>query len=213
MTIFSNKAAIGTECFVVEARHARNDRSLLSLQATYIRNAIIHALRQDKPELTGHISQGFIYASPSVSCLTARLLAIVGRSSDAEIDSAEPKLKELEELISEFTVDFPKHRASIAELPYPGEVVLLTGSTGGLGNQLLSHLSSMHNVSHIYAINRRASDGKPLRERQMETLAERGLDVGIVDSPRVTLVEGDMAAWGFGIDRSLFDVVSFPRCQ
>ena len=178
-----------------------------SLQATYIRNAIIHALRRNNPDFAGCISHGFVYANPSISSLAAQLLAIVSPSSP-RIDAASGKLKGLAELVSEFSVDFPKHRPSKAEPPYPGEVVLLTGSTGGLGTQLLAQLASMPTVSHVYALNRKASDGKCSRERQVEALAERGLDVSIVDSPRVTLVEGDTAAADFGIDRMLLKGVS-----
>jgi len=179
------------------------------LQATYIRNSIVHALRQKNPEFVGRISQGFVYASPSISCLTAQLLAIVGPLLHTGTDPAAGKLKDLDELVSEFSVDFPKHHASMAEPRSTGEVVFLTGSTGGLGTQLLSHLASMSNVSHVYAINRRSSNGKCSRERQVLALAERGLDVSIIDSPRVTLVEGDTSAPSFGIDRKLFEAVSF----
>ena len=127
-------------------------------------------------------------------------------------NTASPKLQEMADLISEFSVDFPKHRPSIAQSPPPGEVVLLTGSTGGLGSQLLSHLVSLPSVSHVYALNRRAGDGlKSLRERQVEALASRGLDIGIVGSPKVTLVEGDTAARDFGIDHSLYEEVSLPK--
>jgi hypothetical protein len=182
---------------------------LASLQATYIRNSIIQAVRQTRKESAGRISQGFVYANPSVASLAAQLLVIVEATSGAGGDEDAPKIKELAAMISEFSVDFPKHRPSMSPRPSSGEVVLLTGSTGGLGTQLLSHLVSLPDVSRIYALNRPSGDGlKSLRDRQVEALIERGLDVGIIDSPKVTLVEGDTAANGLGLDPTLLGEVS-----
>jgi hypothetical protein len=184
---------------------------LVSLQATYIRNSIIQAVRQTRKEYASRISQGFVYANPSIAGLTNQLLVIVQAGSSAGGEEDGPKLKELTAMVQEFSVDFPKHRPSMSLRPSSGEVVLLTGSTGGLGTQLLSHLVSLPNVSRVYALNRAShGDGKSLRDRQAEALAERGLDVTLVDSSKVTLVEGDTAIGDFGIDSKLFEEVSLP---
>ena len=153
------------------------------------------------------ISQGFVYANPTIAALAKQLLdieAIPKPGSDNDI----LKVKELIAMISEFSVDFPEHRPSIPLRPSLGEVVLLTGSTGGLGAQLLAHLNTMSDVSHVYALNRPSRDGRKfLRDRQAEALTERGLDIGILHSHKVTLVECDISVPGFRLDPARWNEV------
>lgn len=60
-----------------------------------------------------------------------------------------------------------------------GQVVALTGSTGMLGSYLLDLMGSNPAVSKIICLNRAADGG---RAQQAKALADRGLDVSLVDT-------------------------------
>ncbi|KAK0478796.1 putative aminoadipate reductase [Armillaria novae-zelandiae] len=82
-------------------------------------------------------------------------------------------------------------------------VVLLTGSTGSLGTHVLARLISSSNVQAIYCLNR-ASTQTTLKQRQQSMFKTQGLDITLLDSPRVFLVEGNMAEERFGLEDHLF---------
>ncbi|KDQ17950.1 hypothetical protein BOTBODRAFT_143676 [Botryobasidium botryosum FD-172 SS1] len=119
------------------------------------------------------------------------------------------KTDELNALVAKYTADFPTHRP-LARDGFPStaagstDVVLVTGTTGGLGTALLRDLVALPSVSRIYAFNRKDKRGVSLRERQAEALAERGLDPKILDSPKVVLVEGDTSVSDLGLSDALF---------
>jgi FlaA1/EpsC-like NDP-sugar epimerase len=53
-----------------------------------------------------------------------------------------------------------------------GEVVLLTGTTGALGSELLVDLVASEHVSRVYTYNR-PMPSKTIRQRHQETFADR----------------------------------------
>ncbi|KAF8576738.1 acetyl-CoA synthetase-like protein [Ramaria rubella] len=180
-----------------------------SLQATYIRNALLQAVRGKRKESVGQVSQSFVYDNPTITQLTNQLLDIV--QSDPGMCSHDDKshLENIRKLISEFSCDFPAHRPSTVQSSNSsGEVVLLTGTTGGLGSQLLAHAVSSPSVKRVYALNRPATPGHvSLCQRQRDALTQRGLDANIPDHPKVTLVECDLAADYLGIPNALYDEI------
>ncbi|KDQ17949.1 hypothetical protein BOTBODRAFT_29264 [Botryobasidium botryosum FD-172 SS1] len=114
------------------------------------------------------------------------------------------KIDELNALVARYTADFPAHCPRTPPVSPTSDVALLTGTTGGLGCVLLRDLVALPSVSRVYAFNRQDKGGRSLRERQAESLLERGLDPKILDSPKVILVEGNLAAPDLGVSKELY---------
>ncbi|KDQ17952.1 hypothetical protein BOTBODRAFT_171650 [Botryobasidium botryosum FD-172 SS1] len=119
------------------------------------------------------------------------------------------KVDDLNALVSKYTTNFPAHHprpsnATPSTALQSGDIVLLTGTTGGLGCILLRDLAALPSVARVYAFNRKDRQGRSLRERQATSLEERGLDPKILDSPKVILVEGDTSVSDLGISSALF---------
>lgn len=178
-----------------------------SLQATWIRNTLLQALRQNQISVA-NVAQNFVYSAPTISGLAKFLVSLSDPSINDFDDHMEARAKGLQEMVAKYTADFPAHHPTA---PAPNsEVALLTGSTGGLGSAVLAHLVTLPSVSRIYAFNRKTRGGASVRDRQLESLKDRGLDVGILDSPKVVLVEGDTARPDLGISEELYAEVSAP---
>jgi Male sterility protein len=175
-----------------------------SLQATYIRNTLLHALRQVAPPAKIQmVPSNAVYQYPTIRDL-AQFACQVTRSANAsgDIDTDEAKRQRLLNLITKYTQDWPVHRPAKDAINLTDETVLLTGSTGGLGSQLLAQLVAIPSVSRIYAFNRPAQ--KSSRDRHVEAFVGRGNNVALLDSEKIVYVEGDAAVYGFNIQPELF---------
>lgn len=116
------------------------------------------------------------------------------------------KVKEMEAMVSKYGEDFSQHKASAVNgTELQGDVVLLTGSTGGLGSALLAKLILSPEFTRVYALNRRASDA--LSTRQETAFVERGLDASLLRSGKLILLEGDTAKENLGLERHTYDEV------
>jgi hypothetical protein len=86
-------------------------------------------------------------------------------------------------------------------------VVVLTGSTGGLGSYILASLLQREDVSVIYAFNR-PSNGS-IQRRQISRFEDRGLDVTLLQSEKLVYVETDTSHDRLGLDNELYQRVCF----
>ena len=87
-----------------------------------------------------------------------------------------------------------------------GDVVVLTGSTGGLGSTLLAQMVENPSVSRVYALNRKGA-GKTLKQRQVEALVDRGYDATLASDPKVVLIETDSSHGGLGVPAAQLEEV------
>ncbi|GJJ11568.1 putative NRPS-like protein biosynthetic cluster [Clathrus columnatus] len=179
-----------------------------SLQATYIRNIMLNALRKGSSSSNvQNLPNNLVYQHPTINALTE----IVSQSSRpktvvGELELNTARQKRLQDFIRKYTQNWPKHKPGSVQGPYP-EVILLTGSTGSLGSQIFAELINTHSVRRIYAFNRPSS--KTLRQRHIEAFADRGNDLSLLDSDKIVYVEGDTSAQNLGIDPELFEQVDF----
>lgn len=116
------------------------------------------------------------------------------------------------DMVAKYTKDFATHIASVP-VSVEGDVVLITGTTGAVGASVLAQLVDCSAVSRVYALNRKASNGKSLHDRQREVLQDKGLDPNVCDSVKVVLLEGDLTAESFGLDLSTFEEVTIMCCR
>jgi hypothetical protein len=183
---------------------------LHSLQATYIRNTLLHSLRQIAPlRNIQKIPSNFVYQHPTIRSLATYATGVSCTAAVVEIDAEAARIKRLDAMVTEYTQNWPIHRPSKEVRDPSSETILLTGSTGGLGTQLLAQLVMMPSVSRIYAFNRPARDGnlKTSRDRHLEAFLDRGNDIALLDSAKIVFIEGDTAVDGFGIEPELFKEV------
>jgi thioester reductase-like protein len=112
-------------------------------------------------------------------------------------------------MIQKYTQDWPVHRPRSTAVPghesSSNEVILLTGSTGGLGSQILAQLVAMPSVSRVYAFNRPSQ--KSLYDRHLESFVDRGNDISLLQSDKIVYVEGDTSVVGFNIKSELYNEV------
>lgn len=89
-------------------------------------------------------------------------------------------------------------------------VVVLTGSTGGLGSYLLASLLQRADVSVVYAFNRPSKTAaSSIQRRQESGFEDRGLDVTLLQSEKLVYVETDTSHDGLGLDKQLYEKVRF----
>ncbi|KAK1216894.1 hypothetical protein PQX77_020470 [Marasmius sp. AFHP31] len=168
-----------------------------SLQATWIRNTILHALRTSSLINTREISQGFVYQNPSIKLLAEFLVKVAKGFRERNL---EENTVAMQKLVDDLSGGLPK---TTAESQAGGShVVLLTGSTGAFGSYILASLLRSAAVSKVYAIVRKSDDG--VASRQRGAFATRGLDVNLADNPKLQLLEGDPNADELGLGHDLY---------
>ncbi|KZT61228.1 acetyl-CoA synthetase-like protein [Calocera cornea HHB12733] len=187
-----------------------------SLQATYIRSAVMNALRQaPKPEGKSDIAatsvpHNLVFNYPTVKRLVGYMAksvaAVMGHDvvDDDDDEELSTAIDDMYAMIQTYTQDFPVHTP--AERTTPGEVVLLTGSTGTLGTYLLQRLLQDGRVERVYAVNR-GSAKHDLVARQRDAFVDRGLDTKQLESKKLRLIEADVASENLGFSAELYQEV------
>ncbi|SJL10486.1 uncharacterized protein ARMOST_13872 [Armillaria ostoyae] len=175
-----------------------------SLRAARMRNTIIRALRTTQPEKAKLINPNFIYDHPTITALAE----FVSDSVDIQkSDIRCSRLKNIQAMLDRHASSFSRavvpRQSPLALLPSRGDVILITGTTGGLGAATLAKLACSGSVHKIFAINRSAKDGCNLMERQGKALESRGYDPAIASLSKVALIEADLTEPGFGIETSI----------
>jgi len=133
---------------------------------------------------------------------------VTGAEQDSRIDIAS-RTSAMRAMVEEYVAYLPTHCPAAGPVKNEGSVVLVTGTTGGLGTYLLSELVQNQDVFRIYAINRpRSNDTRTVDERQRKALKERGLDAEVLlTSGKVNLIEGNTALPRLGLEASVYDEV------
>ncbi|KAI0795664.1 acetyl-CoA synthetase-like protein [Abortiporus biennis] len=185
-----------------------------SLQATWIRVQISGMLKRTKSEVANQLPAQCVFQAPSILALTNLILKTIKsvESSEAQGETdIERRVREMVTTIEKYTADIPSRPVTQSLQVHHkdvGDVVLLTGSTGGLGCNMLALLSSDPTVTRIYAFNRKlkgvGSNQVGLRERQMKAVKQRGLEDEYVSS-KVVMVEGDLLQPQFGLSTKLYE--------
>ncbi|KAJ7045268.1 male sterility protein-domain-containing protein [Mycena alexandri] len=103
----------------------------------------------------------------------------------------------IEEMIAKYSEGFDGGMVDRETKASTRAVVLLTGSTGGLGTHLLQILLDLASVRRIYAFNRRGR--APLAERQKAAFLDRGLDAKLLSSDKLVYLEGDTTSQNLGL--------------
>lgn len=178
--------------------------SLCSLQATWIRNKVTRALRVFSIEAAGRLPPNFVFRAPTVISMTRLLLQTIYPSVDGLTEMT--RVVELQATVARLTSDFSVRPISLRHRPRDGDVVFVTGTTGGYGCNILAQLSHDPSVKKVYAFNRPSDDIIP---RQLYAMQKQGLLEDCLRSSKFEMVEGDLSRSGFGLDPEMYEKV---RC-
>ncbi|KAJ7075175.1 putative aminoadipate reductase [Mycena belliarum] len=174
-----------------------------SLTATVFRLRVVHAIRSRKDaQAAKGIAQNLVYLYPTISRLSTYLEDLISGTATPAAADVEVQI---EELIAKYspTSRRPTTRGTtgIAQ----SAVVLLTGSTGNLGSQILVSLLTDDRVLKVYALNRPSEQS--LAARHLDVFRERGLDTQLLASPKLVLIEGRTAQRDLGIHAELYEEI------
>ncbi|KIJ53176.1 hypothetical protein M422DRAFT_775837 [Sphaerobolus stellatus SS14] len=168
-----------------------------SLLATYIRNTLLHALRQVAPVAVARtVPSNIVYQNPTIRQLATALM----RYSASEPSTNGPEqdtIKQMEALIEKYTQDWPHFQARSGTPSTEDETVFVTGTTGSIGSQILAQLIKMQSVARIFALNRPGEISST--ERHLVTFQKHGLELSLLNNSKVVFVEGDVTTEGLGI--------------
>lgn len=139
---------------------------------------------------------------------------ILDRMDDLRKLQARPEPENLSivdmlDMVTKYSQNFKAHQGSIPISTK--DVVVITGSTGSIGAYVLAELIASPKVARVYALNRRSYSSN-LFHRQKEALLLRGLDPVLAESPKLVLLEADLARPSFGlVDSKFHEEVSLTR--
>ncbi|KAJ6471946.1 hypothetical protein C8R45DRAFT_1013633 [Mycena sanguinolenta] len=174
-----------------------------SLQATWIRNALLAALRESAQLDTREDTSNFVYTHPTIRRLSEYVFGLAS-GQGGEGASTEAKCSAMHVMVEKYTQDFGRAVGDQGGSRTGEAVVLVTGTTGELGCYLLAHLLASGNIARVFALNR-PSRKTSLIERQSRALVDRGLDPSIMDSPKLSLLEGDLANPNFDLPAPVYE--------
>jgi hypothetical protein len=188
-----------------------------SLQATWIRNALLRILHEHTKLDTRRDTRNFVYDYPTVARLGEYIFNL-GNISEMErvekTESTETKISAMRAMASKYTENLPKTRlrptVNRQDTPARGHamVVLVTGTTGALGCYLLARLLQDPRIERIYSFNRHAGD---FHTRQNLAFIDRGLDPGTLGSKKLSLLEGDLTKPNLGVSGEAYEEVRSLR--
>ncbi|KAF8121589.1 acetyl-CoA synthetase-like protein [Boletus edulis] len=184
-----------------------------SLSATYLRNQMLSAMRESPdPEITkaaARVPLNVIFENPTIRLLSARILALVTDCGvGQDVDFVEQHKQIIQAMIEKYSVglDGPVDGILPSNQLIEPAVVLLTGSTGGLGSFLLSELLKCPVVQRVYAFNRPSSI-QSIEERQKAAFKDKSLQIDLLDSNKLVYVEAAASQQKCGLSPTQYEEV------
>ncbi|KAJ8701439.1 hypothetical protein PTI98_000222 [Pleurotus ostreatus] len=161
-----------------------------SLIGTLLRHRIVGALQSRQQD----VPQTLVYDHPTIEKLARAMAAYVLGSDLSSVDRLSLINSVIERHISRLA---PMGSTNVSPPSDAGTIVLLTGSTGGLGSHILSGLLKSSAVATVYTLNRPGISA--VSERQTRSFRDRGLDASLLDSKKLVSLEGDLTKSDLGL--------------
>ncbi|KAJ3743301.1 hypothetical protein EV360DRAFT_90257 [Lentinula raphanica] len=170
------------------------DHGFDSLCATILRLRITTILRSSRDNAfqtaSRLVSENIVYNHPTIASLTQYLVGLSTLDSDSSPERTNEEA--IEDMIAMYSngLDTPvtsdptsNGRATNGNIAVLA-VVLLTGSTGNLGAQILADLLSIDSVASVYTVNR-PSKRVSIQQRHQEHFQDKGLDEKLLNSDKL----------------------------
>ncbi|KAK7470239.1 hypothetical protein VKT23_001674 [Stygiomarasmius scandens] len=177
-----------------------------SLQATWIKNSILRALRDSAKIDTREATGNFVYEHPTIASLAAFVSSAVHNGTLGGARGFEAQVKADVEGMRQMVEKYSKNFASASNEKLPTndrKVVLMTGSTGGVGAHILARLLEDATVEKVYALIRKGS--VDINTKQVNAFVERGVDVELIKSGKLILLEANLSEKKFGLEEGVFE--------
>ncbi|KAF8971819.1 acetyl-CoA synthetase-like protein [Flammula alnicola] len=180
-----------------------------SLSATMLRRRITGALQSIKSN-TGTaalhaITQNTVYNYPTVNALSARILELLADPNSTR--ASKSQVENIEQMIRKYSFNDDVVRNSGGRKGN-SVVVLITGSTGYLGSQVLEGLLRDSRIAKVYALNRPSTDASSVAERHLKRFRDKGLDEELLKSPKLVYLESDYSENNLGLLQSVYAQLS-----
>ncbi|KAK3338121.1 LOW QUALITY PROTEIN: male sterility protein-domain-containing protein, partial [Neurospora tetraspora] len=144
------------------------------------------------------IATRFIYGNPTPKRLADYLLSVVNKDNkDATHGTSGDEHHGMEALVEKYTQDLPTPKQNKPAPADEGQVVVITGTTGGIGSYLIDMCSSSPRVSKIICLNR-SEDGKA---RQTASSSGRGLST---DFSKCEFYHADLSRADLGLGPEVY---------
>ncbi|KAF2846669.1 acetyl-CoA synthetase-like protein [Plenodomus tracheiphilus IPT5] len=140
------------------------------------------------------LGQNILYETGNVHTLAIHLNGLRTGSADVARDQRQI-MSDLIERYSSFDVFQPTNCKKA-----DGEVILLTGVTGGLGAHLLAQLVTKSSVSTVWNLVRASSD-TAAHERVMDSLKKRSISIPVEQQHKIVALAADLSQPDFGLSK------------
>ncbi|KIK65759.1 hypothetical protein GYMLUDRAFT_194612 [Collybiopsis luxurians FD-317 M1] len=176
------------------------EHGLDSLSSTIFRLHIVAALRKSSfPAPAAAISQSIIYNYPTIAQLAEIISKLVADPNRADSVSLEQTHEEaMEEMISKYSHGLDAPLPKPVQINTEKQYVLLTGSTGNLGAQLLESLLLNDSVARVYALNR-PSTRTSMFDRHLARFQDKALDSSVLSSSKLVFLAGETSRENLGL--------------
>lgn len=181
----------------------------ISLQATWIRNSLLRALRDSLRRDSRDVTSNFVYDHPTISALATFIYRLANNTGSTNDEARLKKANAMRAMADKYMQGFPAHVQTGPIIDESRAVVLITGTTRGFGTNLLARLAADTRFARIYALNRASKSGLSLQQRQGDSLAEMGLDQNTVHNEKLFLLHADVSLPDFGVGDELFSQVTY----
>lgn len=178
-----------------------------SLTATILLRTIRNALRSSKEvmvlEAAPKFNQQTIFAYPTIGKLAELLVELCTGKRTSVSNTLDSIRAAIQTHDSAWTGHKPllETRKRIEK-----ERVLVTGTTGALGSHLLAMLLESDLVERVWAVNRKSVNG--IAERQKAAFEDKMLDLRLLDSPKLIMLEAELGDGMLGLEKSAYKEVS-----
>ncbi|KAG6855913.1 hypothetical protein H0H87_009479 [Tephrocybe sp. NHM501043] len=183
-----------------------------SLSSTFLRLRIVGALRgsshvHSSTTAVRDLPQNLVYSYPVIRDLATYVISLL-EPEKALIDPGPQRSALIETMIEKYSFGLNASAATPALGSATSAVVLLTGSTGSIGTEILAKLLEDASVEHIYAFNRPSLESFTIEERHRNRFKESGLDIGLLNTEKVSFISGDATQPNLGLDRGQYSELS-----
>lgn len=175
-----------------------------SLQTSELSNILQGAVLSLRPENNFEaITSMKLYAYPSVEQLSKYVYCLAHGNDPSAEDSTDSELerfKRVNTLVERYTNGLPENQ--LTGFNRNGKhSVILTGSTGSLGNYILNELVNDQSISKIYCLNR----SEDAETRQSKSFEEKGLAIPTDFHHRVEFLQARFGDEKFGLSEKKYE--------
>lgn len=157
----------------------------------------------DTRKLSGNITSWY----PTIASLSAFATRTALACFRSRTESSLARCLEMTEMARSHSLNFPVHQPSITQPR--DDVILITGTTGLFGTNLLAQFLQCPKVKTVYGLNHKKSRPGSVVEKQASLLQACGLDPALARHPKLTLIDADASQSHFGLSEELYEQVLF----